>query len=149
MSYVLAVAKSHPVTTAAGAVRADILARRLPRRAWQRLSAGPGATGHRWYHWAWVAIDPGMPGYRHLLVRRHRRTGELACYRCYTPRHIYLTALVRAAGRRWTVEIRHPQCRSSHAAVSWLCSLLPVVFLFGLCPAGSGVEARRAGSAFA
>ncbi len=47
--YVLAVAKSHPVTTAAGAVRADLLARRLPPRAWQRLSAGPGAKGHGWY----------------------------------------------------------------------------------------------------
>ena len=47
--YVLAVAKSHPATTAAGAVRPDLLARRLPPRAWQRLSAGPGAKGHGWY----------------------------------------------------------------------------------------------------
>jgi SRSO17 transposase len=104
MSYVLAVAKSHPVTTAAGAVRAEMLARRLPPRAWQRLSAGPGAKGHRWYDWAWVAIDPAMPGHRHLLVRRHRRTGELAYYRCCTPRPTSLADLVRAAGRRWTVE---------------------------------------------
>lgn len=44
-----------------------------------------------------------MPGHRHLLLRRHRRTGELAYYRCYTPRPIPLTALVKAAGRRWTV----------------------------------------------
>jgi SRSO17 transposase len=36
--YVLAVAKSHPAATAAGAVRADVLARTLPPRAWQRLS---------------------------------------------------------------------------------------------------------------
>jgi SRSO17 transposase len=77
VSYVLAVAKSHPVATAAGAVRADVLARKLPPRAWQRLSAGPGAKGHRWYDWAWVVIDPGLPGRRHLLVRRHRRTREL------------------------------------------------------------------------
>jgi hypothetical protein len=48
-----------------------------------------------------------MPGHRHLLARRHRRTGELAYYRCYTPRPISLTALVRAAGRRWTVEEDH------------------------------------------
>ena len=102
--YVLAVAKSHPVTTAAGAVRADLLARRLPPRAWQRLSAGPGAKGHRWYDWAWVSIDPGQPGHRHLLVRRSRRTRELAYYRCYAPRRLPLAALVRAAGRRWTVE---------------------------------------------
>jgi SRSO17 transposase len=86
--YVLAVAKSHPVATAAGVVRADRLAARLPPRAWQRLSAGPGAKGHRWYDWAWVAIDPSLPEYRHLLIRRHRRTGELAYYRCYSPRHV-------------------------------------------------------------
>jgi SRSO17 transposase len=71
MSYVLAVAKSHLVTTAAGAVRAEMLAGRLPPRAWQRLSAGPGAKGHRWYDWEWVAIDPGMPGHRHLLAMTH------------------------------------------------------------------------------
>jgi SRSO17 transposase len=103
-SYVLAVAKSHPVTTAAGAWRADALARKLPPRAWQRLSAGPGAKGHRWYDWAWAVIDPGLRGHRHLLIRRHRRTRELAYYRCYSPRHVPLAVLVRVAGRRWTVE---------------------------------------------
>jgi SRSO17 transposase len=104
MCYVLAVAKNHPVTTAAGTVRADALAGRLPPRAWQRLPAGPGAKGHRWYDWAWASIDPGRPGQRWLLIRRHRRTGELAYYRCYCPRHVSLAALVRAAGRRWMVE---------------------------------------------
>ena len=48
MSYVLAVAKSHPVATAAGVLRADALARKLPPRASQQLSATPGAKGHRW-----------------------------------------------------------------------------------------------------
>jgi SRSO17 transposase len=49
VSYVLAVAKNHPVPTSARTVRADALARKLPPRAWQRLSAGSGAKGHRWY----------------------------------------------------------------------------------------------------
>jgi SRSO17 transposase len=66
VSYVLAVAKSHPAATAAGVLRADALAKKLPPRAWQRLPAGPGAKGHRWYDWAWVAIDPGLPGCRWL-----------------------------------------------------------------------------------
>lgn len=104
VSYVLAVAKSHRVATAAGVLRVDALARKLPPRAWQRLSAGAGAKGHRWYDWAWVAIDPGVPGRRWLLIRRHRRTRELAYYRCYSPRHVPLTVLAAAAGRRWTVE---------------------------------------------
>ncbi len=51
-----------------------------------------------------MAIDPGLPGYRHLLIRRHRRTRELAYYSCYCPRHVPLTVLVATAGRRWMVE---------------------------------------------
>jgi hypothetical protein len=101
MRYVLAVAKSHPAVTAAGTLRAGALARKLPPRAWQRLSAGAGAKGHRWYDWAWISIDPGVPGHRWLLIRRYRRTRELAYYRCYSPRHVPLAVLVRAAGRRW------------------------------------------------
>jgi SRSO17 transposase len=104
VGYVLAVAKSHPVTTAAGPLRADALAAKLPPRAWQRLSAGAGAKGHRWYDWAWISIDPGQPGHRWLLIRRHRYTRELAYYRCYSSRRVPLAALVGAVGRRWTVE---------------------------------------------
>ena len=111
VSYVLAVAKSHRVATAAGVVRADALAARLPPRAWQRLSAGAGAKGQRWYDWAWVAIDPGGPGHRWLLVRRNRRTRELAYYRCYGPRRVPLAVLVAAAGRRWMVEEDFQACK--------------------------------------
>jgi SRSO17 transposase len=45
VGYVLAVACSHRVTTAVGPLRADVIAERLPRRAWQRLSAGPAPRG--------------------------------------------------------------------------------------------------------
>jgi SRSO17 transposase len=45
--YVLAVACSHEVTTGAGKCRADTLAKKVPKPAWQKLSAGPGAKGHR------------------------------------------------------------------------------------------------------
>jgi hypothetical protein len=102
--YVLAVAKGHQVTTGLRACRADKLTASLPARAWQRLSAGPGAKGHRCYDWAWVAIDPGRPGHRWLLARRNRLTRELAFYRCYCPRHIPLATLVKVAGLRWTAE---------------------------------------------
>ena len=37
-------------------------------------------------------------------MRRHRGTGELAFYRCYSPEPVPLRELVRVAGRRWTVE---------------------------------------------
>src|SRR5690242_20025477 len=58
LGYVLAVAKNHLVTTRTGAP-AIKLARRLPVRAWQRLSAGPRAKASRWYDWAFTeATDP-------------------------------------------------------------------------------------------
>jgi SRSO17 transposase len=103
MGYVLAVACDHRVS-AGTRQRADALAARLPRSAWQRYSAGEGAKGHRYYDWAWLAIDPGRPGHRWLLIRRNRRTRELAFYRCYCPRQVPLATLVKVAGRRWTIE---------------------------------------------
>lgn len=69
MGYVLAVAKSHPVTTGIGPRPAAELAKRLPARAWQRLSAGPGAKGPRWYDWA--LIDTTTP----RCPRARGRTG--------------------------------------------------------------------------
>jgi len=104
IGYVLAVAVTHRVITAAGTFAARQIATRLPRRAWQRYSAGEGAKGHRYYDWAWASIDPQRPGHRWLLIRRNQRTGELAFYRCYSPRHVPLPALVKVAGIRWATE---------------------------------------------
>ena len=104
LGYVLAVAKSHPVATAPGSLRADALAAKVPPRAWQRLSAGAGAKGQRWYDWAWITIEPGRPGCHWLLVRRNRHTRELAFYRCYAPRWTPLATLVKIAGIRWSAE---------------------------------------------
>jgi SRSO17 transposase len=102
--YVLAVASSHQVSTAAVRCQVSAVAGRLPRRAWQSYSAGAGAKGHRYYDWAWAAIDPGRPGHRYLLIRRSRRTQELAFYRCYSLRPVPLPVLARVAGTRWTTE---------------------------------------------
>ena len=102
--YVLAVARSHEVTTGAGKFRADILAKKVPKRAWQKLSAGAGAKGHRFYNWAVIDLADPRPGSRQLLIRRNRSTGELAYYRCYSPASVPLTVLVQVAGSRWRVE---------------------------------------------
>jgi SRSO17 transposase len=109
IGYVLAVAKSHRVITRAvdGPVRADRLAAALPARVWNRISAGAGSKGERDYDWAWIAITPptGQTGGHHsLLVRRRISDGELAFYRCWSPRPVPLRVLVRVAGTRWTVE---------------------------------------------
>ena len=145
--YVLAIACHRRVTSGGVTLRADDLAARLPTRAWQQLSAGPGAKGPRYYDWAWAALDGWAC--RWLLIRRNATTGKLAFYLCWAPRAVPLATLVRVAGSRWAIEVGHPWHRSSCAAFSWLRSLLAVGFLFGRCPAGAGVEAGGAGSALA
>src|SRR5690606_28148988 len=106
VGYALAVACDHQVATGAGKLRADRIAKQLPAKAWQRLTAGVGAKGPRWYDWALVDIDDDndRPGHAWLLIRRNRSTGELAYYRCYAPHPVPLGQLVTIAGRRWTVE---------------------------------------------
>jgi SRSO17 transposase len=108
IGYVLAIAGNRRLPTAAGPIRADVLAAALPRRAWQRLSAGSGAKGQRYYDWACLELPApdrcSDRGYWWLLIRRSRRTGELAFYRCYHPTPARLSQLVAVAGRRWTVE---------------------------------------------
>ena len=103
--YVLAVSRDHRIPAGAGrSLRADELAARLPKRTWQRLSAGKGAKGHRYYDWAWAAVTDTSPGCRWLLIRRHPRTEDLAFYRGYAPQPTTLATLVKIAGRRWTIE---------------------------------------------
>ncbi|MEV5989526.1 IS701 family transposase [Streptomyces sp. NPDC052051] len=104
IGYVLAVACSTEVTTQAGKFRADRLVKRLPKRAWQKLSAGRGAKEHRFYDWAVIDLAGARPGHHQLLIRRNRSTGELAYYRCFSPQPVPLAELVRVAGSRWRVE---------------------------------------------
>ncbi|MFJ9107346.1 hypothetical protein [Streptomyces sp. NPDC102283] len=103
VGYVLAIARDHQITTRAGKLRADTPVKRLPRRAWQKPSADAGAKGNRFHDWALADITDGQPGH-HLLVRRNRRTDELAIHRCYSATLVPLSALGQVAGRRWTVE---------------------------------------------
>jgi hypothetical protein len=71
------------------------LAKKVPKRAWQKLSARAGARGHRVCNWAVIGLPDPHPGSRQLLVRRNRSTGELAYYRCYSPASVPLTVLVK------------------------------------------------------
>jgi SRSO17 transposase len=109
VGYVLAVARNHRVTAceAIGPQRADQVADTLSTQAWNRYSAGDGAKGPREYDWAWVTITPPdgeQVGHHALLIRRSLSDGELAFYRCWSPRPVGLPTLVRVAGTRWCVE---------------------------------------------
>ena len=110
LGYVLAIGANRTVPTGLGPVRADAVTAQIPQAAWVLMSCGHGAKGRRWYSWAVVELDaePDGPdtgsGHHYLLVRRNDTTGELAWYRCWTPRPTQIGDLVRVAGRRWTVE---------------------------------------------
>ena len=107
LGYVLAIPRRHLVITGIGARTAIELAR-LPARAWQRMSAGPGAKGPRWYDWALIeATDPAVTtggGPHWLLVRRSISDGEYAFYRAHAPDPAPLDQLVKVAGSRWKIE---------------------------------------------
>jgi SRSO17 transposase len=78
VGYVLAVACDHPVRAGGATYRADALLARVPARAWQQVSCGKGAKGHRYYDWAFIRLDHQGPdrsdqaGQRWLLIRRHQ-----------------------------------------------------------------------------
>ncbi len=53
IGYVLAVACDHRLATHGGKFRADALVKKLPKRAWQKLSAYAGAKGQRFTTGPW------------------------------------------------------------------------------------------------
>jgi SRSO17 transposase len=86
---------------------AAALASAVPEAAWQRLSAGPGAKGERFYDWARVRLMRlQQPPWEHwLLVRRHpSKPDNLAYYVVFGPADTSLATLAHIAGRRWAIE---------------------------------------------
>jgi SRSO17 transposase len=129
IGYVLAVARDDHARFGGGTHRADSLLRQVPARAWQQISCGKGAKGHRLYDWAFLRLDhdqgpaPDEQAGRHwLMVRRNRTSGELAFYRCYTPHSVPLAVLVKVAARRWTIEERFRPARACAAWTSIRCA---------------------------
>ncbi|MGW8554608.1 IS701 family transposase [Streptomyces tubercidicus] len=104
IGHVLAVACSAELPTGAGTFRVDALAKKVPKRAWQKLSAGHGAKGQWFYDWAVIDLAEAAPGRHQLLIRRNRTTGELAYYRSHSTTPAPLATLVNVAGSSWRVE---------------------------------------------
>ncbi len=110
--YVLAAARSEMITTKAGPKKAIDLAVTLPKRAWNRISAGQGAKGERLYDWAIIeATDGDLPGRHYLMIRRSLGDGEYAFYRAQSPTRVSLRTFVRVAGIRWAVEDDFRSCK--------------------------------------
>lgn len=81
-----------------------------PKGAWQRISAGQGAKGPRWYDWLVHPFNSPEPDVfsRWLLVRRSitdpTEFAYYLCGLCGGAPDTSLHELVRVAGTRWAVE---------------------------------------------
>ena len=113
--FVLAVKSDEPLWAVLderwGQPRAAVIAAHIPADAWQRLSAGQGAKGPRWYDWARVRLarlqlTAAERRWDHwLLVRRSRSDPtDLAYYVVFAPAGTTLRTLARVAGQRWRIE---------------------------------------------
>jgi SRSO17 transposase len=114
MGYVLAVRANHTVITGSGrTLTAAAAAGLIPARAWHRMRTGSGTKGTRHHDWAMLQVTsddtPGGhdDGHSVLLARRHRYTGQLSFYRCWTPGPVPLSRLIAIAVARWRIEEDH------------------------------------------
>jgi SRSO17 transposase len=116
--YVLGVHANHWFgawnTTPLIAGEAKDIAKDLPTEAWQRLSAGLGTKGERFYDWAYCPLadldaaefDAPSAGLwtRGLLIRRSVTDGECAYFTTWCPHGTSIDILVNVEGTRWRIE---------------------------------------------
>ena len=94
------------------AILAKIIAQEIPPEQWQRLSAGDGAQGPRWFDWAWQQVwweptgDDAVAWGQWLLVRRSvKDPSDLSYYVVFAPRvGTTLVDVSTVAGARWRIE---------------------------------------------
>jgi SRSO17 transposase len=120
MGYVLAVRANHVVTVgSARTVTAASAAAMIPRHSWHRMRTGSGTKGTRHYDWAMLEVasddtpDGHEDGHSVLLARRHRHTGQLSFYRCWTPGPVPLSKLIATASARRKIEEDHQLSKQS------------------------------------
>src|SRR5215472_16129064 len=106
LAHVLGVSGNHYVWIDWQQRPVAVVAQQVPRQAWQRLSAGSGSKGPRWFEWAALRLPGAEGGWQRwlLLRRRVNKPTELAYYRVFAPAPTSLAAMVKVAGTRWAVE---------------------------------------------
>lgn len=104
-AFVLAVQSTQRVGLSA---KAKQVVASWPAEAWQRLSAGEGSQGPRWYDWAWMPMSWRLApeGMAHWLLARRSlsKPDEIAYYFVFGPANSTLEQVARVAGTRWQVE---------------------------------------------
>src|SRR4051794_20558900 len=121
--YVLGVNATQPFNSWIGkpvvAGTAEEIAKGLEPTAWQRLSAGEGTKGLRFYDWAYLELadlDAEQCGNcatgtwtRGLLIRRSLADGECAFFTTWCPVGTTIETLTAVEGQRWAIEVVFPQ----------------------------------------
>ena len=101
--------KPHMISGTAAAI-----AETCPASDWQRLSAGAGTKGPRWYDWCYLELaeldasefnaDATGSWTRGLLIRRRIDDGECAYFSTWCPAGTSIQTLVNVEGHRWAIE---------------------------------------------
>ena len=116
--YVLAVRSNYMVTLPSGRhVTVKNAAGLVKPGMWQRMRTGSATKGARDYHWAMTEITPDDTpeghddGHAFLLLRRHRYTGTVSYFLCWSPAPVPLAKLIAVAVARWRIEEDHQQAK--------------------------------------
>ena len=116
--YVLAVRSNYMVTLPSGRrVTVKNAASVVKPGMWQRMRTGSATKGARDYHWAMIEITPDDTpeghddGHAFLLLRRHRYTGTVSYFLCWSPAPVPLAKLISVAVARWRIEEDHQQAK--------------------------------------
>jgi SRSO17 transposase len=105
--YVLGVSTKETVWIGSSQRRIKAIIETLSREGWERLSAGAGSKGPRYYDWLRLEINPPeQEAWKRWLVFRRSISdpSEVAAYLVFAPATSGLGEQVRVAGKRWTVE---------------------------------------------
>ena len=112
--YVLAVRSNYMVTLPSGRrVTVKNAASAVKPGMWQRMRTGSATKGARDYHWAMIEVTPDDTpdghddGHAFLLLRRHRYTGTVSYFLCWSPAPVPLAKLISVAVARWRIEEDH------------------------------------------
>ena len=117
--YVLAIRSNYAVTLPSGRRLSVKTASNLVKPAmWQRMRTGSAAKGAQDYDRAMIGILPDDTpdgqednGHAFLLLRRHRYTGTVSYYLCWSPGPVPLAKLIAVAVARWKIEEDHQQSK--------------------------------------
>jgi SRSO17 transposase len=114
VGYVLAVRSNYRVNLPSGRrVTVKTAAGLVKPSMWQRMRTGSATKGARDYHWAMIEITPDDTpeghddGHAFLLLRKHRYTGTVSYFLCWSPGPVPLAKLISVAVARWRIEEDH------------------------------------------